>query len=443
MTDKQVSKSLSTKAIEAMKPRDNDKADSGENRGLRITCGATGVKTFFYRYTSPLTHKLTQIKIGHFPNITLAQARAKLHELKQIKNEGRCPSTEIKAAKQTKIEKDARDQRSLLTVEGLIELYLTQRIEDRRGTDGQIIAGARKKAGQVATRRMLTKDFVEKVGDRPAKDITRKDVIDAVMTVIERGSNVLAGILLRELCSAYEFALGLGRLEENFVNPALLAKYSMKQTRIKLTPQPGKRVLSEKELSLFLRWLPQSKYPVNIKRVLYLTLLTGCRTGEVCNMAWENVDFVKGTSHLEETKTGTDRHVQLSRQAIEFLKTFHEPSDRYLFTARAKIANRPISQTFLNTSADRLRERGHMIDIPHWTPHDLRRTVRTGLSRLGCPSEVAEAVLGHSRKGIEGTYDLHSYEAECKVWLQKWADYLDSLIAESNNNLSPAALTHQ
>ncbi len=241
---------------------------------------------------------------------------------------------------------------------------------------------------------------------------------------------MIAGVLLRELCSAYEFALGLGRLEENFVNPALLAKYSMKQTRIKLTSQPGKRVLSEKELSLFLRWLPQSKYPVNIKRVLYLTLLTGCRTGEVCSMAWENVDFVKGTIHLEETKTGTDRHVQLSGQAIEFLKTFHVPSDRYLFTARAKIANRPISQIFLNTCAKRLRESGHMIDIPHWTPHDLRRTVRTGLSRLGCPSEVAEAVLGHSRKGIEGTYDLHRYEAECKVWLQKWADYLDTLVTQ-------------
>lgn len=279
---------------------------------------------------------------------------------------------------------------------------------------------------------MLTKDFVEKMGDYPAKDITRKDVIDAVMTVIERGSNILAGILLRELCSAYEFALGLGRLEENFVNPALLAKYSMKQTRIKLTSQSGKRVLSEKELSLFLRWLPQSKYPVNIKRVLYLTLLTGCRTGEVCYMAWENVDFVKGTIHLEETKTGTERYVQLSEQAIQFLKAFHMPSDRYLFTARAKIAKRPISQTFLSSSANRLRDSGHMIDISHWTLHDLRRTVRTGLSRLGCPSEVAEAVLGHSRRGIEGTYDLHGYEAECKVWLQKWADYIDGLVAEQS-----------
>lgn len=72
-----------------------------------------------------------------------------------------------------------------------------------------------------------------------------------------------------------------------------------------------------------------------------------------------------------------------------------------------------------------------MLDIPNWTPHDLRRTVRTGLARKKCPSGVAEAVLGHTKEGINGTYDLHSYEDECRVWLQKWADHLDSLMSES------------
>lgn len=61
------------------------------------------------------------------------------------------------------------------------------------------------------------------------------------------------------------------------------------------------------------------------------------------------------------------------------------------------------------------------------TPQDLRRSVRTGLSRLGSRNEVAEAVLGHSRKGIEGAYDLHTYEPECREWLQRWADHLDTL----------------
>ena len=77
-----------------------------------------------------------------------------------------------------------------------------------------------------------------------------------------------------------------------------------------------------------------------------------------------------------------------------------------------------------------LEKSGAMLDIEHWSPHDLRRTVRTGLARLGCPNEVGEAILGHSKKGIEGTYNLHTYDKECKIWLQKWADYLDDLLTE-------------
>lgn len=161
------------------------------------------------------------------------------------------------------------------------------------------------------------------------------------------------------------------------------------------------------------------------KNVLRLTLWTGCRTGEICNMAWKDVDLAKGTIHLKETKTGIERYVQLSIQAVNFLKVLRLNSDTYLFpSSRTKL---PIQQKYLTENAWRMREQGQMLDIASWTPHDLRRTVRTGLSRLQCPNEVAEAVLGHTKGGVEGIYNLYKYDAECKKWLQIWADYLDKL----------------
>lgn len=54
-----------------------------------------------------------------------------------------------------------------------------------------------------------------------------------------------------------------------------------------------------------------------------------------------------------------------------------------------------------------------------WNPHDLRRTLRINLSRFDCPTDVAKAVIDQSKKGIEGTYNLHNYEKECAIWLQK------------------------
>lgn len=65
-----------------------------------------------------------------------------------------------------------------------------------------------------------------------------------------------------------------------------------------------------------------------------------------------------------------------------------------------------------------------MLNITYWTPHDLRRTVRTGLSHLQCPNKVAEAVLGYTRGGGEEIYNLYQYGAECRKWLQIRADYM-------------------
>jgi integrase len=49
-------------------------------------------------------------------------------------------------------------------------------------------------------------------------------------------------------------------------------------------------------------------------------------------------------------------------------------------------------------------------DMPQWQLHDLRRTARSLMSRAGVTSHSAERVLGHTIKGVEGTYDRHAYD---------------------------------
>lgn len=91
MTGKPAGMLLSSRALETMKSDGSDKADVGENRGLRVSCGKTGVKSFFCRYTSSVTGKLVQVKIGNFPQVSLAIARTKLHET-QVAASGRAMS---------------------------------------------------------------------------------------------------------------------------------------------------------------------------------------------------------------------------------------------------------------------------------------------------------------------------------------------------------------
>jgi integrase len=419
-------KLLTSKAIEAMKPSSQEMVDLGEYRGLRVSCGAKGIKTFVYRYRSSITGKLMQISLGHYPTVSLAEARVKVQELKIIRADGRCPATEARAIKHAiKLEASTHAAKAEFTVVDMIELYLTQHIEDRR-INGKTLQGTRKLKGQVETRRTLYADAVRSLGNFPASEVTRKNVSKLIMEIVARGANVQAGSVLRELSAAYEYAIGLDRFADEFANPALLAKSGLRQAKVKLTSTRGKRVLSDSELAKLLAWLPGSAYTVTQKNILRFTLWTGCRTGEVCMAEWKDINFNNRTWHLRETKTGVERYVQLSVQAIDFLKQLKFITGDFLFPSiKGKL---PLQQKQLTEQAWRLRTDGRMLDIDSWTPHDLRRSVRTWLSRLGCPNEVAEAIIGHARSGIEGTYDLHNYESECAVWLQKWADHLDGLM---------------
>ncbi len=421
-------KPLSDRAIRTHKPNGGTLVDTGEYRGLRVEFGKSGRKTFTYRYRSPYDQKkLVQIKIGSYPQTSLEQARLELKRLKALRDSGMCPKREIEKQKLIARKIAESEQFSSVTVKNLIDKYLTDYIENKVN-EGR---GSRTPKGQREARRALYKDVVEPLGTVSAIDVSRKDVTDLVLGITKRGANVQAGYVLRELTAAFRYAISIGYLPYDHVNPAIQAKDGLQLSRIKLTCKARERYFSDDELVKFLHWLPESGFSKKQKSVLRLTLWTGCRTGEICALVWEDVDFEKGTLFLRETKTGISRNVMLPTQALNWFHNEyqHRRSETFVFCSQR--TGRAIQQKQLTEKAWSLRQKGTMLDVPEWTPHDLRRTVRTGLARIKCPSEVAEAVLGHTKKGILKNYDLHTYEDDCRLWLQKWADYQDELFKTS------------
>ncbi len=437
MAEKKSTKSITNKTLEALTAKKGVLSDTGENRGLRIACGKTGRKTFTYRYRSPESDgKLVQIKLGTFPDMSLEQARIKLREMKAMRDGGVCPKADLERKEADRLKLVQADSVNQITVKNVVDHYLEKYIQDRVTASGSIIAGARKPKGQKEVRRTLYVDVVNVIGDRSIMTVYKSDITNLIQGIIDRGSSVQAGSVLRELSSAYDYAIGMDYLPENFVNPALLAINMFKKSKVKLTNGKGKRVLDHSELYRFMEWLPNSSFSKNIKGILRMTLWTGCRTGEICNLEWTQIDFDRKTIYLAETKNGNSRYVQLPSQAIRWLRKWQEtklhPNSAYVFSSQRGSSH--VIQKQLTQYTWRMRRDGLMIDMPLWTPHDLRRTVRTELARMGCPTEVAEAVLGHSVKGIEGTYNLHRYEVECRDWLQRWSNELDS-IANANSNI--------
>ena len=70
-------------------------------------------------------------------------------------------------------------------------------------------------------------------------------------------------------------------------------------------------------------------------------------------------------------------------------------------------------------------------DAP-WVLHDLRRTVASGMARLGVRLPVIEKILNHASgtfRGIVGVYQRHDFAAEKRDALARWADHVDSIVS--------------
>ena len=78
-------------------------------------------------------------------------------------------------------------------------------------------------------------------------------------------------------------------------------------------------------------------------------------------------------------------------------------------------------------------------ELEDWRIHDIRRTVATGLERLGVKQQVVEALLNHtagSKAGISGVYQRYAYETEKREALDAWAKHVASVVRPSKPNLA-------
>ena len=172
-------------------------------------------------------------------------------------------------------------------------------------------------------------------------------------------------------------------------------------------------------------------------------------------MAWNEIsdDLATWTLPGERTKNGAAHTVPLSEPARDLLKALL-PEDaneakRVLSDRRAtgalvlpgavgtpfagwSKAKRALDKAIMDARAKAAAAAGTSpAPLIPWSVHDLRRTVATGLQRLGVRLEVTEAVLNHisgSRGGIAGVYQRHDWAAEKRAALDAWAAHVVSII---------------
>jgi integrase len=183
------------------------------------------------------------------------------------------------------------------------------------------------------------------------------------------------------------------------------------------------RSLSDDEVAKVWLAAPENDYG-NIVRLL---MLTGCRRDEIGSLKWSEIDLAARTATIakERTKNGTELVVPLTDAALSILQGIVRRGDRDFVFGSARnggFTGFAEAKAKLNKAAN-LKEA--------WRLHDLRRTVRTGLGKLGVQPHVAEAVLNHLPPKLIRTYDRNTYEAEKRDALDKWAAHLKVAIAQA------------
>jgi integrase len=201
------------------------------------------------------------------------------------------------------------------------------------------------------------------------------------------------------------------------------------------------RVLSDLEIGEI--WRAAGKASVPFGPIIRLLILTGQRRGEVAGMTWGEIsdDLTIWTLLGERTKNGATHTVPLSALARDLLKTalpdrrggrelaLPGAVGKFPFAGWSKAKAALDNAILAARAAD-----ANLAPLTPWNVHDLRRTVATGLQRIGVRLEVTEAILNHisgSRGGIAGVYQRHDWAAEKRAALDAWAAHVRSIVKRS------------
>jgi integrase len=192
------------------------------------------------------------------------------------------------------------------------------------------------------------------------------------------------------------------------------------------------RVLSDEELALL--WHGTRAIGRPFGPLFRLLMLTGQRREEVAGMDWSELDRSMSSWLIPgvRTKNRKAQLVPLSDLAIEVLDSVASstawPRTGYIFSTTGKTPVSGFSKAKRRLDEMMMEQLGERFSA--WRAHDIRRTLATGLQRLGVRFEVTEAVLNHvsgARSGVAGVYQRYDWAAEKKAALDSWATHLSSI----------------
>lgn len=405
---------LTAAAVERLKAPDGGQIDHFDAAypGLALRVSARGVKS--WTYFGRVNGKLKRVTLGRWPSLTLPKAREMAGQEADRMKASIDPTAAKRAARREPKDKD--------TIEAVVAEWL-KRDQARNRSKAEV-------------ERLMNRDVLSKWRGRRIDTISRRDVVELIDRIADRGAETLARRLHAHLHRMFRWCVARGILETNPMRDL---------------PKPGKevkrdRVLSDDELKWI--WCAAGENGWPFGPAVKLLILTGARRDEIGGLRWSEIDEERSQVRLAGSRTkNNEAHIiplsDLALRTINELPRISDDTGRSVFvfttTGSTPVSGWSKAKRLLDVKIEELRQKNSSkigIDpssvkpLPAWRFHDLRRTVATGLQRLGFRLEVIEAVLGHvsgSRAGIVGVYQRHGFDDEKQMALDAWTREVETL----------------
>jgi integrase len=378
--------------------------------GVRIT--AAGAKSFIINYR--IRHREYRYTIGSFPDWSVLKAVRVARDLRQRIDRGENPLDDRAPSPATK------------TVATILDEFMARYVEKE----------AKLRSAELIRRAFhaLVKPAIGKIG---IYELRRSDVARMLDEIADGRGLVMADQTLAYLRKAFNWYAGK---DDEFRSPIVRG-----MSRTKPRERARTRVLSDDEIRMLWRVLDEAG---TFGALLKALLLTAQRRDEVANMSRGEIgkDGV-WTIPAERYKTKKPNFVPLSQAALAVIHA--QPKAEgcdYVFPSSAGTpfsafgkSKAALDKAVLEAMRRHAPKGAKAAPMPNWTLHDLRRTGKTLMARAGVRPDVSERVLGQVIRGVEGTYDRHSYADEKRDALEKLSAMIERILPPTATNVATMA----
>ncbi|MGK4352141.1 integrase domain-containing protein [Enterobacter sichuanensis] len=356
--------SLINNEILKAKPQEKD-FTLHDGDGLFLLIKTSGKKLWRFRYQRPVSGSRTNLSLGSYPALTLAETRK------------------------------IRDQHLTVLVQGMDpQLQQEQRPIELDRIFSTVAANWFKMKSKSVTEdyakdiwRSLDKDVFPAIGAIPVQEIKARTIIEALEPIKARGALETVRRLVQRINEIMIYAVNTGLID---ANPASGVGMGFEKPKKQNMP-----TLRPEELPKLMRSLVMSNLSVSARCLIEWQLLTLVRPSEASGARWEEIDldaklWIIPTKRM---KAKREHIVPLSPQALEILEVMKPISAHreYVSPSRNDPKQAMNSQT-ANAALKRLGYGGKLV------AHGLRSIASSAMNETGFNADVIEAALAHSDK---------------------------------------------